>query len=51
MLFLRQFIMLAKGNYKQVSFLHTYHHVSISLIWWIIAYTAPGGDGEPPCIP
>ena len=40
-----QVIMLLKGNAKQVSFLHVYHHVSISCIWWAIAYAAPGGDG------
>ena len=40
-----QVIMLLKGNVKQVSFLHVYHHVSISCIWWAIAYAAPGGDG------
>lgn len=28
----------------QVSFLHVYHHASISLIWWMITYSAPGGD-------
>lgn len=40
--------MLLKGNTKQVSFLHVYHHVSISCIWWAIAYAAPGGDGAQP---
>lgn len=43
-----QFIMLMKGNLRQVSFLHVYHHVSISFIWWIISYAAPGGDGKQP---
>ena len=38
------YIMLLKGNLNQVSFLHVYHHLSISLIWWAIAYSAPGGD-------
>ena len=38
------YIMLLKGNLNQVSFLHCYHHISISLIWWSIAYSAPGGD-------
>lgn len=38
------YIMLLKGNLKQVSFLHVYHHLSISLIWWAIAFYAPGGD-------
>ncbi|KAK9827354.1 hypothetical protein WJX81_000104 [Elliptochloris bilobata] len=37
-------IMLLKGNAKQVSFLHVYHHMSISCIWWAIAFAAPGGD-------
>jgi hypothetical protein len=40
--------MLMKGNLNQVSFLHVYHHVSISCIWWVIAYAAPGGDGAVP---
>jgi elongation of very long chain fatty acids protein 4 len=26
-------IMVAKGNTRQISFLHVYHHVTISLIW------------------
>jgi len=38
------FIMILKGNLNQVSFLHVYHHVSISFIWWMIARLAPGGD-------
>merc|ERR1711907_65596 len=42
--YLDTYIMLLKGNLKQVSFLHVYHHLSISLIWWAIAYSAPGGD-------
>lgn len=29
---------------RQVSLLHVYHHASISCIWWVIAYVAPGGD-------
>lgn len=36
--------MLAKGNLQQVSLLHVYHHASISCIWWLITYSAPGGD-------
>jgi elongation of very long chain fatty acids protein 4 len=27
-----------------VSVLHVYHHATISFIWWMITYTAPGGD-------
>jgi elongation of very long chain fatty acids protein 4 len=42
--FMDTFIMLLKGNVNQVSFLHVYHHGSISFIWWMITYNAPGGD-------
>lgn len=42
--FLDTIVMLLKGNTKQVSLLHVYHHGTISIIWWIIAYHAPGGD-------
>ena len=37
-------IMLLKKNLRQVSFLHVYHHSTISFIWWMIARRAPGGD-------
>jgi len=47
--FFDTFIMLMKGNLNQVSFLHVYHHVSISCIWWVIAYAAPGGDAYYSC--
>lgn len=42
--FLDTFIMLLKNNLKQVSFLHVYHHATISFMWWMIAHRAPGGD-------
>jgi len=42
--FIDTFIMLLKGNLNQVSFLHVYHHATISFIWWIIVRVAPGGD-------
>ena len=42
--FLDTVIMIAKGSLRQVSFLHVYHHVSISFIWWAICYNAPGGE-------
>lgn len=42
--FVDTFIMLVKGNVKQVSFLHVYHHATISFIWWMITRVAPGGD-------
>eukprot|EP00850_Spirogloea_muscicola_P018781 SM000176S03112 [mRNA] locus=s176:61382:63446:+ [translate_table: standard] len=37
-------IMLLRRNLRQVSYLHIYHHASISFIWWIMAYRCPGGD-------
>jgi len=42
--FFDTFIMIAKGSYRQVSFLHVYHHSTIAIIWWVIVRTAPGGD-------
>eukprot|EP00899_Mesostigma_viride_P005969 jgi/Mesvir1/15373/Mv06569-RA.1 len=42
--FVDTFIMLLKGNVRQVSFLHVYHHASISAIWWMLAYDMPGGE-------
>jgi elongation of very long chain fatty acids protein 4 len=33
-----------KKNYHQITWLHVYHHWSISIIWHIIARVAPGGD-------
>jgi len=42
--FVDTFIMLLKNNLKQVSFLHVYHHATISFMWWMITHRAPGGD-------
>ena len=42
--FVDTFIMILKGNWNQVSFLHVYHHATISFIWWMIVRVAPGGD-------
>ena len=47
--FFDTFVMVLKGNLHQVSFLHVYHHLSISFIWWVIAYHAPGGDAWYSC--
>jgi hypothetical protein len=44
-----QIIMVLKRNTRQITFLHVYHHSSIALIWWIIAYHAPGGEGRTDC--
>eukprot|EP00796_Vickermania_ingenoplastis_P013305 gene13305-9142_t len=37
-------LMLLKQNYRQVSFLHVYHHISVFIIWWCAARVAPSGD-------
>ncbi|GBG88886.1 hypothetical protein CBR_g48498 [Chara braunii] len=36
--FVDTLIMLLKRNLWQVSFLHVYHHGTISLVWWIMCY-------------
>lgn len=36
--------MALRGNYRQITFLHVYHHASIFFIWWIVVYYGPGGD-------
>jgi elongation of very long chain fatty acids protein 4 len=47
--FMDTIIMVLKRNMRQITFLHVYHHSSIALIWWIIAYHAPGGEGRTDC--
>lgn len=42
--FLDTVIMILKHSTRQISVLHVYHHASISFIWWVIAYHAPGGE-------
>lgn len=42
--FIDTIIMLLKRNYRQVSFLHVYHHSSIFLIWWLVTFLAPTGE-------
>eukprot|EP00244_Chara_vulgaris_P012041 TRINITY_DN6199_c0_g1_i1.p1 TRINITY_DN6199_c0_g1~~TRINITY_DN6199_c0_g1_i1.p1 ORF type:complete len:434 (-),score=68.30 TRINITY_DN6199_c0_g1_i1:49-1350(-) len=42
--FVDTLIMLLKRNLWQVSFLHVYHHGTISLVWWVMCYRCPGGD-------
>lgn len=37
-------IMALKQNFRQISFLHLYHHSSIFLIWWIVIFYGPGGE-------
>lgn len=38
--------MLLKRNIRQISVLHVYHHCSVPVIWWLITYHAPGGEGK-----
>ena len=42
--FLDTAIMALKLSFRQISFLHVYHHASIFAIWWLIVRFAPGGD-------
>lgn len=42
--FMDTVIMILKRSTRQITVLHVYHHVSISFIWWLIAYHAPGGE-------
>merc|ERR1719487_121837 len=38
------FFMIVKGNWRQVSFLHVYHHASIFLIYWLNSQANFDGD-------
>ena len=42
--FIDTFMMAIKQNFRQITFLHLYHHASIFIIWWVIVYYAPGGE-------
>eukprot|EP00270_Netrium_digitus_P011299 TRINITY_DN3587_c0_g1_i1.p1 TRINITY_DN3587_c0_g1~~TRINITY_DN3587_c0_g1_i1.p1 ORF type:complete len:338 (+),score=51.41 TRINITY_DN3587_c0_g1_i1:90-1103(+) len=42
--FMDTMVMLLKRNTRQITALHVYHHTSISIIWWVMAYRCPGGD-------
>jgi len=37
--------MMLRRSTRQINFLHLYHHVTIFAIWWLVTYTAPGGEG------
>ena len=41
------FFFIAKGNYRQLSFLHIYHHSTMVYFWWIGARYAAGGNSVP----
>lgn len=40
--FLDTIIMALKQNFRQITFLHVYHHLTIFIIWWVVVYYAPG---------
>jgi elongation of very long chain fatty acids protein 4 len=42
--FFDTFFMIAKGNWRQVSFLHVYHHFSIFLFYWLNSQCNYDGD-------
>ncbi|KXS19299.1 polyunsaturated fatty acid elongation enzyme [Gonapodya prolifera JEL478] len=42
--FIDTFLMVVKKNFRQISFLHLYHHTSIFLICWLFCFVAPGGE-------
>lgn len=42
--YLDTYFMVLRGRMDQVSFLHVYHHTSISVAWWIGLKVYPGGD-------
>ena len=42
--FFDTYFMVLRGNMAQVSFLHVYHHFSISWAWWIALTYCPAGD-------
>lgn len=42
--FLDTVFMIFEGRWRQVSFLHVYHHVSILSYWFTILWMAPGSD-------
>ena len=43
--FVDTMFMIIKGNWRQVSFLHVYHHVAMFFIWWFAVKFCAGGDG------
>ena len=44
------FFFIAKGNYRQLSFLHVYHHSTIFPLWWLGIKYVPGGNAVPGAI-
>lgn len=42
--FLDTVFIIARRNWRQFSFLHTYHHASIFAVYWMVAVSAYTGD-------
>ncbi|KAL2919929.1 hypothetical protein HK105_200846 [Polyrhizophydium stewartii] len=42
--FIDTFIMVLKKNFRQISFLHVFHHSSILVVQWFVVMMAPGGE-------
>ena len=42
--FLDTVFMALRCKFRQISFLHVYHHASIFVVWWIVTSIAPGGE-------
>ena len=38
-------LFLLTKRFRQITFLHVYHHSTMPLIWWIGAKWFPGGQG------
>jgi len=36
--------MALRGKFRQISFLHLYHHSSVFAVWWAVVFYCPGGD-------
>jgi len=45
--FMDTFIMVLRKSNQQISFLHVYHHASVTAIWWCNLYYYPGGEAWP----
>jgi hypothetical protein len=42
--FIDTIIMCLKKNFRQVTFLHLYHHTSVFCVWWVMIFFACGGE-------
>lgn len=37
-------IMVLRNSFRQITFLHVYHHASVAIYTWLVLYNHPGGD-------